>query len=95
MFSYTKTTKVSRKGKFRPPITFTPFKDNSICKCIDVSSESWREQGNQLLLSYASLIRKYQRIPFLHELSYPEIKTNTFSGHLTRTTASWPYRETL
>lgn len=57
-FSFAKPTKVSRKGKLRPPITFTPFEGNSklcVCKCMDtypLRSKYWREYRNHLLLSY-------------------------------------------
>lgn len=97
-FTFAKLTKVTLKGKLRPPITFIPFEENSslcVCKCIDtylVRSKSWRDGKNQLLLSYvkphkeisAKTVSKW----ITDILDMAGIDTKTFSGHSTRSAAS-------
>ena len=97
-FSFSKPTKVTRKGKLRPAITFVPFEENSrlcVCNCIDtylIRSRSWREDKNQLLLSYvkphkeisAKTVSKW----ITDILDMAGVDISTFSGHSTRSAAS-------
>jgi len=98
IFSFSKPTKVTRKGKLRPVMTFVTFPENSklcVCNCFDtylVRSRTWREGKNQLLLSY---IKPHKEISaktvskwITDILDMAGIDIGTFSGHSTRSAAS-------